>query len=43
MSILGIKKDGKIVMPGPDYVFRKDEHLMVMGQTETIHALVGKT
>ena len=43
LSILGIKKDGKIVMPGPDYVFRKDEHLMVMGQTETIYALVGKT
>ena len=42
ISILGVKKDGKVTMPGPDYVFSEAEHLIVMGRTDIIHELVGK-
>ena len=42
ISILGVKKDGKVTMPGPDYVFSESEHLIVMGRTDTSHELVGK-
>lgn len=43
LSILGNRKDGKIEMPGPDYVFKKEEHLIVMGHIDTIHGLVERT
>lgn len=33
INILGTKKDGEAnLMPGPDYVIRSDEHLMVIGK-----------
>lgn len=42
-NILGIKQNGVMsVMPGPDYVFQADEHLMLMGQKEDIGKLVKK-
>lgn len=42
-NILGVKQNGIMtVMPGPDYVFQADEHLMLMGQKEDIGKLVKK-
>lgn len=42
ISILAIKKDGKItVMPDAKYIFKSDEHLIVMGKDEDIKRLVG--
>ncbi len=42
-NILCTKKNGTMsMMPGPDYVFTPDEHLMVMGQKEDIGNLVKK-
>lgn len=37
VSILGIKKEGKTkMMPGVEYRFKEDEHLMVVGKMEDI-------
>lgn len=42
-NILGVKKDGKIsMMPGPDYTFASDEHLMVMGENIVLEKLLKK-
>ena len=42
-NILGVKQNGIMtVMPGPDYVFQADEHLMLMGQKDDIGKLVKK-
>lgn len=42
-NILGVKQNGIMtVMPGPDYVFQADEHLMLMGQKEDIGKIVKK-
>jgi trk system potassium uptake protein TrkA len=42
-NIIGIKStDGRIAMPGPDYVFHPDEHLMVMGQQKDLETILCK-
>lgn len=42
-NIIGIKTDGNMVlMPGPDYVFQQDEHLMVIGHQRDIGEIIRK-
>jgi trk system potassium uptake protein TrkA len=42
-NIIGIKStDGRIAMPGPDYIFHPDEHLMVMGQQKDLETILCK-
>ncbi|MFR4350277.1 MAG: NAD-binding protein [Roseburia sp.] len=42
-NIIGIKIDGSMnLMPGPDYVFQKAEHLMVIGHQKDIAQIVRK-
>lgn len=42
-NIIGVKTDGTMsLMPGPDYVFQKDEHLMVIGHQTDIEKIVRK-
>ena len=42
-NIIGVKADGNMKLtPGPDYVFRKDEHLMVIGHQRDIEKIVRK-
>ena len=44
VHILGTKnKDGIKLLPGSDYVFSKDEHLMIVGQTKDIEKIVSKS
>ena len=41
LNILAIKKNGKVLpFSGPDYVFRTDEHLLVMGHIDDIRKVV---
>lgn len=43
LNILAIKSEGKIrPFPGVEYVFRADEHLMVMGHIDDIRKVVRK-
>ena len=40
-NILGIKQDGKsMLLPNADYVFKSDEHLMIIGEKVDINKLV---
>ncbi len=40
-NIIGVKDEGGMkIMPGPDYVFQKDEHLMVIGHQRDIEQIV---
>lgn len=42
-NIIGVKnEDGMKLMPGPDYVFKKGEHLMVIGHQRDIEKIVRK-
>lgn len=42
-NIIGVKADGTMKLtPGPDYVFQKDEHLMVLGHQRDIEKIVKK-
>lgn len=42
-NIIGIKtEDGMQLMPGPDYRFRKEEHLMVIGHQNDISKIIRK-
>lgn len=42
-NIIGIKMDGNMKLtPGPDYVFQKEEHLMVLGHQNDIEKIVKK-
>ncbi len=42
-NIIGVKnEDGMKLMPGPDYVFEPDEHLMVIGHQNDIEKIVRK-
>lgn len=42
-NIIGIKtEDGMQLMPGPDYCFRKEEHLMVIGHQNDISKIIRK-
>ena len=42
-NIIGVKdEDGLKLMPGPGYVFRQGEHLMVMGHQTDIQKIVRK-
>lgn len=42
-NIIGIKTDGNMaLMPGPDYVFQQDEHLMVIGHQRDIGEIIRK-
>ncbi len=42
-NIIGVKADGNMkLMPGPDYVFQKEEHLMVIGHQHDIEKIVKK-
>lgn len=42
-NIIGIKtKDGMRLMPGPDYVFQREEHLMMIGHHDDIEKIVRK-
>lgn len=42
-NIVGVKADGSMkLMPGPDYIFQKDEHLMVLGHQDDIEKIVRK-
>lgn len=42
-NIIGIKADGSMKLtPGPDYIFQKDEHLMVIGHQRDIEKIVRK-
>lgn len=44
VHILGTKnKDGIKLLPGSDYVFSKDDHLMIVGQTKDIEKIVSKS
>ena len=41
VNILGIKQDGKsMLLPNADYVFKSDEHLMIIGEKVDINKLV---
>ena len=41
LNILAVKKDGKIrPFSGPSYVFKKEEHLLVMGHIDDIRKVV---
>lgn len=43
VSILGIRKDdGSMVMPGADYVFQMEEHMLVMGSDEALAKFLKK-
>jgi trk system potassium uptake protein TrkA len=43
VNIIGIKTDGNMnLMPGPDYVFQQEEHLMVIGHQSDIEKIVKK-
>ncbi len=40
-NIIGIKSCGNIKLtPGPDYIFQKDEHLMVLGHQSDVEEIV---
>ncbi len=40
-NIIGVKSNGVMqVMPGPNYIFKENEHLMVMGKNSDISAIV---
>lgn len=42
-NIIGVKADGNMKLtPGPDYVFRKEEHLMVLGHQSDVEKIVKK-
>jgi len=42
-NIIGVKADGNMkLMPGPDYIFQSDEHLMVIGHQTDIEKIVKK-
>ena len=42
-NIIGIKSDGNMKLtPGPEYVFQKEEHLMVLGHQRDIEKIVKK-
>lgn len=42
-NIIGVKTDeGMTLMPGPDYVFRREEHLMVIGHQTDIEKIIKK-
>lgn len=41
VSILGIKKDDKTkLLPPADYVFQRDEHLMIIGDRENVNKIL---
>lgn len=41
INILGTKRDGKLnLLPGADYVFEKEEHLMVLGHKEDVDRIL---
>lgn len=43
LNVLAAKKDGVLdTMPGPDYVFRTEEHLIVMGRRDDIWRAVDR-
>ena len=43
LNILAVKRDGKIrPFSGPSYVFKKEEHLLVMGHIDDIRKVVAK-
>ncbi len=40
-NIIGIKKNGKtMMMPAADYVFKEDEHLVVVGKSHTLDKVI---
>lgn len=42
-NIIGVKAGGSMKLtPGPDYIFRKEEHLMVIGHQRDIEKIVRK-
>lgn len=42
-NIIGVKADGTMKLtPGPDYIFQKNEHLMVIGHQDDIEKIVRK-
>jgi len=43
LNILAVKRDGRIrPFSGPSYVFKKEEHLLVMGHIDDIRKVVAK-
>ncbi len=41
VNILGTKKDGELsLLPGADYVLKKEEHLMVLGRNEDVDRIL---
>ncbi len=41
VNVLGTKKDGELsLLPGADYVLKKDEHLMVLGRNEDVDRIL---
>lgn len=43
ISILGIKKEGKMkLMPSAEYILKKDEHLLVIGEKRNIQNLLNR-
>jgi trk system potassium uptake protein TrkA len=43
ISILGIKKGEEMnILPSIDYIFTKDEHLMVLGSQKDVEAVLKK-
>ncbi len=43
VNLIGVKENDNIkMMPGADYVFQKDEHLMVLGHQRDIEKIVRK-
>ena len=43
INIIGVKTEGKTsLLPGPDYVFDKDVHLLVLGHNQDVDRLLKK-
>jgi K+ transport systems, NAD-binding component len=41
VNVLGTKKDGELsLLPGADYVLKKEEHLMVLGRNEDVDRIL---
>ena len=40
LNILAVKKGGELTLPNHDYVFNKNEHLMVLGKEEDVMRII---
>lgn len=42
INIIALKNDGKISVPSPDYLFQKDDHIVVIGLENDVKKLTNK-